>query len=118
MLPQRYALKEEGGPSIGRRMFLAFGPHLLRIPVNVTADSGIVTADSGKPGKSVTLGRNRRSRWAGIPTCHNLGTVEEATHPLRSPRTSAAPPALPHPTYHTPVTAFSKRRLGLFQPKT
>ncbi|MGH8854954.1 MAG: hypothetical protein ACREWI_11810, partial [Telluria sp.] len=35
----------------------------------VTADSGIVTADSGKPGKSVTFVRNRRSRWAGISRC-------------------------------------------------
>jgi hypothetical protein len=32
----------------------------------VTADSGIVTADSGKPGKSVTFARNDRSRSIGM----------------------------------------------------
>jgi hypothetical protein len=32
----------------------------------VTEDSGIVTGDSGQGRKSVTFGRNRRSRWTGM----------------------------------------------------
>lgn len=34
--------------------------------LNVTRRSGIVTADSGHQGNSVTFARNRRSRLSGI----------------------------------------------------
>nr|VFK46440.1 MAG: hypothetical protein BECKSD772F_GA0070984_13022 [Candidatus Kentron sp. SD]VFK49914.1 MAG: hypothetical protein BECKSD772E_GA0070983_12822 [Candidatus Kentron sp. SD] len=39
---------------------------LEKIPRNVTADSDIVTTDSEKIEKSVTINRNERSRCVGI----------------------------------------------------
>nr|VFK40778.1 MAG: hypothetical protein BECKSD772F_GA0070984_10721 [Candidatus Kentron sp. SD]VFK46469.1 MAG: hypothetical protein BECKSD772E_GA0070983_10741 [Candidatus Kentron sp. SD] len=41
---------------------------LEKIPRNVTADSDIVTTDSEKIEKSVTINRNERSRCVGIRT--------------------------------------------------
>nr|VFK79700.1 MAG: hypothetical protein BECKSD772D_GA0070982_106018 [Candidatus Kentron sp. SD] len=52
---------------------------LEKIPRNVTADSDIVTTDSEKIEKSVTINRNERSRCVGIRSFCSPNTFRYST---------------------------------------